>query len=145
MHHLAGLFGKIAREVRLVSNMVGLLGRIGKIKPDSPHTVADILERWARDRPDNVSIVFEDKTYTYRDLEENARRYAHWARSLGLKRGDVVALLMENRPDYICAWLGMFKVGAQVALINTNLQGAAVRNSAINVPGVAMIILRLRA
>jgi fatty-acyl-CoA synthase len=40
-----------------------------------------------------------------------------------------VALLMENRPDYICAWLGMFKVGAQVALMNTNLVGAALSHS----------------
>jgi fatty-acyl-CoA synthase len=40
-----------------------------------------------------------------------------------------VALLMENRPDYICAWLGLFKVGAQVALINTNLVGAALAHS----------------
>ena len=40
-----------------------------------------------------------------------------------------VALLMENRPDYICAWLGLFKVGAQVALINTNLVGMALAHS----------------
>ena len=140
MRLLAGLFGKIAREVRLVSNMVGLLGRIGKIKPDSPHTVADILERWARDRPNNVSIVFEDKTYTYRDLEENARRYAHWARSLGLKRGDVVALLMENRPEYIFAWSGLVKLGVTVALINTNLRERALAHS-LTISGAKHVVL----
>jgi fatty-acyl-CoA synthase len=120
--------------------MVGLLGRISKIKPDSPHTVADILERWARDRPDNVSIVFEDKTYTYRDLEENARRYAHWARSLGLKHGDVVALLMENRPEYIFAWSGLIKLGVTVALINTNLRERALAHS-LTISGAKHVVL----
>jgi fatty-acyl-CoA synthase len=47
----------------------------------------------------------------------------------GIGRGQAVALLMENRPDFIAAWLGLFKVGAQVALINTNLTGAALSHS----------------
>ena len=47
----------------------------------------------------------------------------------GIGRGTPVALLMENRPDYIAAWLGLFKVGAQVALINTNLVGTALAHS----------------
>jgi fatty-acyl-CoA synthase len=102
--------------------------------------VADILERWARDRPDNVSIVFEDKTYTYRDLEENARRYAHWARSLGLKHGDVVALLMENRPEYIFAWSGLIKLGVTVALINTNLRERALAHS-LTISGAKHVVL----
>ena len=34
---------------------------------------------------------------------------------------------MENRPEYVAAWLGLLKVGAVVALINTNLRGTAAR------------------
>ena len=30
---------------------------------------------------------------------------------------------MENRPDFICAWLGLFKAGLCAALINTNQRG----------------------
>src|SRR5262249_49092275 len=51
-----------------------------------------------------------------------------------------VALLMENRPDYICAWLGLFKAGAQVALINTNLTGAALAHS-IAISGAAHAVV----
>ncbi len=36
--------------------------------------------------------------------------------------GDVVAVLMENRPEFIIAWLGLAKIGAVAALINSNLQ-----------------------
>ncbi len=137
---MAGLLGKISREVRLVSNMVKLLGLIGKIKPDSPQTVADILEHWAKVRPDNVAILFEGRSYTYRELEEHSRRYAHWAQSLGLKRGDVVALLMENRPEYIFAWGGLIKLGVAVALINTNLRERSLAHS-IAISGANHVVL----
>ena len=56
-------------------------------------------------------------------------RYGHWALAQGLKRGDCVALLMENRPDFLCCWLGLFKAGLSVALINTNQRGQALAHS----------------
>lgn len=38
----------------------------------------------------------------------------------GFKKGDVVGLLMENRPEFVGIWLGMSKVGIVTALINYN-------------------------
>ena len=40
----------------------------------------------------------------------------------GLQDGDVVALFMENRPEYVGLWLGMAKIGVEAALINFNLR-----------------------
>ena len=39
----------------------------------------------------------------------------------GLKKGDVVALLMDNKPEYIGIWFGLSKIGVITACINTNL------------------------
>ena len=39
-----------------------------------------------------------------------------------LKKGDCVALLMENKPEYIGIWLGLSKIGVISALVNTNLK-----------------------
>jgi len=36
-------------------------------------------------------------------------------------KGDVVCLLMTNRPEYFAIWLGITSVGAIVSLLNTNL------------------------
>ncbi len=47
----------------------------------------------------------------------------------GFKKGDSVALLMENRPEYNCLWLGMAKVGVLPALINTNLRNDSLVHS----------------
>ena len=43
--------------------------------------------------------------------------------------GDSVAILMENRPEYVGMWLGCTKLGVVTALINTNLRGVFVCNS----------------
>jgi fatty-acyl-CoA synthase len=123
------LIGAVAREARFIASISRLLHRVGKVKPHSPNTVADIIEHWAAKRPDNVAIWFEDKRYTYRDYDAHANRYARWAQSQGLKKGDVVALLMENRPEYLFAWTGLVKVGATAALINTNLRERALAHS----------------
>jgi fatty-acyl-CoA synthase len=83
----------------------------------------------AKKTPDAPAIIFQDTVTTYAALDRKANAYAHWALAQGVTRGAAVALLMENRPDFIAAWLGMFKAGASVALINTNLTGQALAHS----------------
>jgi fatty-acyl-CoA synthase len=51
----------------------------------------------------------------------------------------VVALLMENRPDYVAAWAGLSKVGVITALVNTNLDGEALAYS-LNIVGAQKLI-----
>lgn len=41
-------------------------------------------------------------------------------KSHGYKKGDVVALFLENRPEFIAIWLGLSKLGVITPLINTN-------------------------
>ena len=42
--------------------------------------------------------------------------------SSGYRKGDSVALFMENRPEYVVVWLGLAKAGIVSALINYNLK-----------------------
>ena len=51
-----------------------------------------------------------------------AMRAGRWSSA---SPGDVVCLLMPNRPEYLAIWLGFARVGGIVALINTNLRGEA--------------------
>ena len=124
-----GMTSAIKREAIYIGTIARTLWLLRLVKPDATRTIVDIVEAQALKRPGHIAIYCLDHTMTYAQMDARANRYAHWALSAGIGRGDCVALLMENRPDYICAWLGMFKVGAQVALINTNLQGAALAHS----------------
>jgi fatty-acyl-CoA synthase len=101
-----------------------IIGAIGKFDPDAEYTLADAIEDAVDDHEDRVFISFEGAETTYRQFEARANQFAHWGLSIGLKKGDCVALFMENRPDYIAFWAGMAKIAVKTALVNNNLTGA---------------------
>ncbi|MAM93140.1 long-chain-acyl-CoA synthetase [Parvibaculum sp.] len=116
-----GLVKRIGNEIIFVRAVLRSLKRLKEIGRDTTHTFSDTIEALAEEKPDNIAIYFEDRKLTYREYNAEANRYARWAKGQGLGRGSVVALMMENRPEYLIAWLGIIKAGATAALINTNL------------------------
>jgi fatty-acyl-CoA synthase len=119
------LLDAFGREYTYISSIGRSIFRLRHTKPDSHRTITEIVEEWGRNRPTNIALLYQDQTYSYADLNAQANRYARWALAQGVKKGDVVVLLMENRPEYLFAWLGVVKFGGVVALINTNLRGPA--------------------
>ena len=85
-------------------------------------SVADMFEKTVRYYP-NKTIEFKNQEISYKDLDLLSNQVAHWAAKNGIRTGTVVPLLMNNCPAYIAIWLGLAKIGAAAALINTNLQG----------------------
>jgi fatty-acyl-CoA synthase len=74
---------------------------------------------------DKPALVSGRERLTYRMLAARSCRYARWAMAQGIGKGDVVGLLMTNRPEYVAIWLGIIRAGGTVALLNTNLTGPA--------------------
>nr|TFG55139.1 MAG: long-chain-acyl-CoA synthetase [Hyphomicrobiales bacterium] len=114
-----------------------------RVTPDANLTIVDWVERWARERPDAPAILHEERIVTYRMLIEGANRHARWALGQDIAKGQTVALLMENRPEFIMAWLGMMKIGAIAALINTHLKGSAL-GYCVGIAGAKHLILQDR-
>ena len=135
-----GIFNRISRDYIQISSLMRTLRRIKRFTPNGSETFADVFEEVVAQYPSNVAIYFKDEAITYQELDEAANRYAHWALAQGIKRGDCVALLMENRPEYLIAWIGLVKAGATVALINNNLSGHALAHS-LNVSLAAHVVL----
>ena len=123
------LFAAIRREYIYLTTVARTLWRLRALKPDATRTIVDIVEGWARKTPSAPAIFYHDSVMSYGAMDARANAYAHWALSLGLKQGDPVALFMENRPDFLCAWLGLFKAGLSAALINTNQRGQPLAHS----------------
>jgi len=86
-----------------------------------PQLVDDLAERHG----DKVALISNRERLTYRMLALRSCRYARWAMAQGIGKGDVVGLLMTNRPEYVAIWLGIIRAGGTVALLNTNLTGPA--------------------
>ncbi len=66
-----------------------------------------------------------NESLSYAELSAQANRYARWALREGFAVGEVVGLDLVNRPEYVAIWLGLTQVGCIVALLNTNIGGAA--------------------
>ncbi|GLH04520.1 Luciferin 4-monooxygenase [Gryllus bimaculatus] len=88
----------------------------------SGRTVPEIFAAVVARHPDKVAFHFENKRWTYREVDELSSQLGRYFSARGLKRGDSVALFMDSRAEYVCAWLGLAKSGIVAALINTNLR-----------------------
>ncbi|XP_028273625.1 very long-chain acyl-CoA synthetase [Parambassis ranga] len=86
-------------------------------------TYLDCFLHQARKNPNKPFIIYEDQTLTYDGVDRRSNQFANAFRTeCGLKQGDIVALLMCNEPDFICVWLGLCKLGCEVAFLNVNLK-----------------------
>lgn len=103
-------------------------------------TLGDHLAGWAAQNGERPALSSERETLTYAELDARANSYARWARARGLGKGDAVALMMPNRPEYAAIWFGLVRAGVGVALINTNLVGASLAHSLDVVNAKAVIV-----
>lgn len=92
-------------------------------------TLADVLARAARQRPDALALSVVDEHLTYRDLERAACAAAQQLRSLGARSGDVVALLGRNSSAYVAWLLGAARIGVTLALAHPELAGEPLRQA----------------
>jgi fatty-acyl-CoA synthase len=113
----------IRRDVDVVKSLLPVVIGARKAAPDKSVDYSDFLEGHFRNRSSRPALIGESGSMTWGELDAFANRIANWALSEGLSRGDVVALLMENRPEFIGIWLGLSRIGVVSALLNTNLTG----------------------
>ena len=99
--------------------------RTSRIEANPLRLFSDIVAEWAARQPDHAALMSDHETFSYRDLSARINRYARWAISAGIGKGETVCLLLPAQPDYLAAWLGLTQVGAVAALINTKLVGSS--------------------
>jgi long-chain acyl-CoA synthetase len=94
--------------------------------PDAP--LFSFLQESAKKYPDNIAVYMVlkylplglkvDSKLTYRQLDDLSNRFAAALRSLGLKEGDKISVMLPNTPQYVIAYFGILKMGGVV--VNTN-------------------------
>ncbi len=92
---------RLLRNLRLARTFASLVPTLIKARPGSGYTVVDAFEAAVRKDPEHPAIVFEDRMLRYREVDAAANRVARWALGEGIRRGDTVALFMENRPEFV--------------------------------------------
>jgi mycobactin peptide synthetase MbtE len=62
--------------------------------------------------PDAVAVVYEGRQYSYREVDEESNRLAHWLIGQGIGTEDRVAVLLDKSPELVVTALGILKAGA---------------------------------
>lgn len=88
------------------------------LAPYPQRTLLDYLADSADERPNEPALLFKGATLSYRDLDRLSDACAAGLDALGVKRGDRVALLLPNCPQFLIAQFGAWKLGAIVAPLN---------------------------
>ncbi len=85
------------------------------------YNLAAILEDNVRERPNKEAIVFQSFRFTYTQLNALANQVANALRSIGIERGDKVALSCPNLPYFPAIWFGVLKTGATLVPLSVLL------------------------
>ncbi len=119
-----GVFDRVRKNWVLATGALRALKALAPIMKNRNRVFPDVITELAGKHGDKTALIAYCESFTFREIDERANRYARWAQANGVKKGDVVALMMLNRPDYMVFWIGVTRAGGVVALLNTNLSGA---------------------
>ncbi len=75
-------------------------------------TIGKILESKARKNGVKPLIYFRDKVASYEQVNKRANRVANWFLSAGFKKGDKVAILLNNCLEWLYVWLGLAEISS---------------------------------
>lgn len=79
---------------------------------DRSKTISDMFDELVQKVPDHTAVVFKDKKYTYKELDEISDRLGKYIASQGIGKEDVVSILIPRCEYMAIAPMGVIKAGA---------------------------------
>ncbi|KAL5339759.1 hypothetical protein BJX70DRAFT_397471 [Aspergillus crustosus] len=90
--------------------------------------------------PSMLAIWSREGVYSYSETRARALQYAHFFVSKGVGKGQLVALYLQNRPEFVFAWLGLWLLGGAPAAINYNLGKEALLHC-LRISGARLVLV----
>ena len=129
--------GKAAAHVSIKLNTAATLARVGVLRPHRPDRLVRTglaLLRWGPTPaagymastarfPDEVAIIDDSGTLTFREVHERSNALAHALAAEGIGVGDGVAIMCRNHRGFIEATIAASKLGANAIFLNTAFSG----------------------
>jgi fatty-acyl-CoA synthase len=97
--------------------------------PEQDYSFADRFEERASEAPDHPFLIWEGLRISWGEANARANRFAHYIQGQGVARGDTVAMMVENSPEFLYIWIALAKLGCIAALINTQTRGRALTHA----------------
>ncbi len=96
---------------------------------ETPISNGELFYKTVKKYPTNKCLYYQDKSWSYTELNEWINRLAHQFLKLGFNKGDVAVLMLENRPEIIALSMALNKIGCVAALINTSQKNKSLLHS----------------
>jgi crotonobetaine/carnitine-CoA ligase len=106
----------------------------------SENVLGKVLEEKARIHKDRPFLFFENQTVTLEQLDLVSNQYARGFMNMGIQKGDKIAILMENHPDFLYTWFGAAKAGALEVPINIFYKGNSLNHVLSNSDSKLLVI-----
>ncbi|XP_025016682.1 long-chain fatty acid transport protein 4-like [Tetranychus urticae] len=127
-HYGKVFYLSIGRDIKGSRLLVSMQAYAWKMKRSNA-TVVTQFNHVVSANKNKPAIICQDKVWTFQDLDSFSNKIAQTFVSSGYKPGDEVALLMDNKPEFVGIWLGAAKAGLITALLNTNLKSSTLLHS----------------
>src|SRR5262245_2821092 len=99
------------------------------LRPSAPWNASRLLAERAQQDPGGTGLLYLDRRISWGELDRAVDRTARALQEAGIGAGDVVALLMDNRPEFLLAVTALSRLRAVAALVNTNATGRALEHA----------------
>lgn len=100
---------------------------LGQDYPLHERTIGRILREKAQRIGGRPFLRWQDRTFTYADLEQMTNRYANGFAEIGIRKGDHVVVMLPNCPAFLWVVWGLGKIGAVAVPLNTAARGEMLR------------------
>ncbi len=103
--------------------------------------LGDLLRDTAKQYPDNKAIIFLDSVMSYRELDDCVDRLATAFDQLGVKKGDVVAMMLPNSPQFVITFYACQRIGVTITAINPTYKPLEIKHQLNDSGAKAFVVL----
>lgn len=108
--------------------------------PLKQRTIGHLLADKAKRVGDRTWLIFGERRFTYAQAHDLSNRYANGFRGLGVRKGDHVAVMMANCPEFIWTIWGLAKLGAVAVPLNTAARGELLKYFITQSDSIAVVV-----
>ena len=123
------LLNTFNRDMKMAGHFFGMFSKFGRFIIRKS-TLSDILHANVRKNPQKPAFTDADtgKVLTFKQVEDICHGIANVFHEAGYQKGDCVAIVMENRVEYMPVFFGLSMIGVTTSFINCNLKGESLRH-----------------
>jgi len=120
-------------QIQLTTKEADYLEKLNNIieerTKNSNLSVGIVIEQLAEKNPNGCALLFEDDSWTWQTLNQESNKIANYFLKIGCKPGNVVAVMMENSPEFLSVTTGINKIQGISSMINVNQRKQALIHS----------------